>query len=90
MASAKVVLTNAEGGVWPAALEETDGRVFLTAGWPKFVEDNRLGKGEILIFKYHGRMRFVVSIFGVDAVEKAGRWSPRSGAQAAEKVRGNS
>uniref|UniRef100_A0A804QS45 TF-B3 domain-containing protein n=1 Tax=Zea mays TaxID=4577 RepID=A0A804QS45_MAIZE len=87
VASAKVVLTNAEGSsIWPVALESTDGRVFLTTGWPKFVEDNRLGKGEILIFKYHGRMRFVVSIFGVDAVEKAGRWSARSGAQAAEKT----
>ena len=87
VASTKVVLTNAQGNIWPVELEEIDGRLFLTTGWPKFVEDNCLGKGEFLIFKYYGRMHFMVSFFGVNAVEKSG-WSSGSGAQATENLEG--
>ncbi|XP_021311480.1 B3 domain-containing protein Os03g0120900 isoform X2 [Sorghum bicolor] len=83
--SAKVVLMNAQGNSWSVELEEIDGHVFLTTGWPTFVEDNCLGKGEFLIFKYDGRMHFIVSFFGVNAVEKSSSWS---GSQATENVEG--
>ncbi|CAO2194554.1 unnamed protein product [Urochloa humidicola] len=85
---AKVILKNAEGNIWPAELEGSDGRVFLTTGWAKFVEGNCLGEGEFLVFEYDGNMHFRVSVFGVNAVEKAVWPSTGSGAQATGDLRG--
>ncbi|PUZ54983.1 hypothetical protein GQ55_5G175700 [Panicum hallii var. hallii] len=79
--SAKALLKNAEGKTWPVELEEIDGRVFLTTGWSKFVKGNCLGEGEFLVVEYDGNMHFRVSVFGVNAVEKA-VWPSGSGAQA--------
>ncbi|CAM0145222.1 unnamed protein product [Urochloa decumbens] len=86
--SAMVVLKNAEGKIWPVKLEGIDGCMFLTTGWAKFVEGNCLGKGEFLVFEYDGNMHFRVSIFGVNAVEKAVWPSAGSGAQATGNFRG--
>jgi hypothetical protein len=77
---AKFVLNTAAGKTWPVEVDETDGCVFLSTGWPNFVEDNCLGEGEFLVFKSDGDMRFRVLIFGVNAVEKS-VWSSRSGAR---------
>ncbi|KAL6845073.1 hypothetical protein ACP4OV_024568 [Aristida adscensionis] len=81
LASANVILKNAQGKIWDVELQEIDGRVFLTTGWPKFVEDSCLGEGEFLVFKCDGNMHFVVLVFGVNAVEKA-VWSSGTGARA--------
>ncbi|CAO1945823.1 unnamed protein product [Urochloa humidicola] len=86
--SAKLLLKNAEGKTWPVDLEEIDGRMFLTTGWTMFVEGNCLGEGEFLVFEYDGNMHFMVSVFGVNAVEKAVWPSARSGVQTAGNFRG--
>ncbi|CAL4974298.1 unnamed protein product [Urochloa decumbens] len=86
--SATVILKNAEEKIWPVELEGIDGRVFLTTGWSKFVEGNCLGKGEFLVFEYDGNMHFRVSVFGVNAIEKAVWPSAGSGAQATGNFRG--
>ena len=78
--SANVALKNAEGKTWPVELEEIDGRMFLTTVWSKFVEGNCLREGEFLVVEYDGNMHFGVSVFGVNAVEKA-VWPSGSGAQ---------
>ncbi|KAJ1285187.1 hypothetical protein BS78_03G261000 [Paspalum vaginatum] len=83
VASAKVV--DANGHTWPVELEEIDGHVFLTSGWAKFVEGNCLVEGEFLVFKYDGNLQFMVSVFGVNAVEKA-VLSSESDAQATENL----
>ncbi|WVZ69005.1 hypothetical protein U9M48_017869 [Paspalum notatum var. saurae] len=80
-AFAKVV--NAKGHTWPVELEEINGHMFLTTGWAKFVEGNCLVEGEFLVFKYNGNMQFMVSVFGVNAVEKV---SSGSVSQATEKL----
>ncbi|TVU35258.1 hypothetical protein EJB05_17136, partial [Eragrostis curvula] len=74
--AASAQLKNAEGKTWPVALEETNGHVFLTTGWPKFVEDNCLREGEFLVVKSEGNMHFMVLVFGVNAVERS-VWSSR-------------
>ncbi|CAO1945135.1 unnamed protein product [Urochloa humidicola] len=86
--SAKLLLKNAEGKTWPVDLEEIDGRMFLTTGWTKFVEANCLREGAFLVFKYDGNMHFRVSVFGVNAVEKAVWLSAGSGVQTAGNFRG--
>ncbi|GJM93277.1 hypothetical protein PR202_ga09822 [Eleusine coracana subsp. coracana] len=85
--SAKFILSNAEGNTWPVELDEIDGRVFVTTGWPKFVEDNCLVEGEFLIFKTDGDMQFMVLVFGLNAVEKSVR-SSGSGARATGNLQG--
>lgn len=83
LGSAKII--NGKGNTWPVELEKIDGHVFLTTGWPKFVESNCLVEGEFLVFRYNGNMQFMVSVFGANAVEKA-VLSSESGAQATENL----
>lgn len=85
--SAKFIINNVQGKTWPVELDETDGRVFVTTGWPKFVEDNCLVEGEFLVFKSYGDMQLMVLIFGVNAVEKS-VWSSESGARAIGNLEG--
>jgi hypothetical protein len=84
---AKFILNNIDGKTWPVELVEIGGRVLLTTGWPKFVEDNCLGEGEFLVFKSDGDMQFTVLTFGVNAVEKSVS-SSGSGAQPTRNIEG--
>uniref|UniRef100_A0A0D9V555 TF-B3 domain-containing protein n=1 Tax=Leersia perrieri TaxID=77586 RepID=A0A0D9V555_9ORYZ len=73
--SAKGTLQNFEGKTWPVELEKLDGRVYLTTGWTKFVEDNFLRKFEFLLFRYDENMHFMVLPFSLNACEKVIRSS---------------
>lgn len=85
--SAKVTLKHPEGKTWVVQLEKVDGCVFLTTGWPKFVEDSSLMEYEFLLFRYDKGMHFMVLVFGRNACEKAIR-SSGSGAQATGSIEG--
>ncbi|KAL5778387.1 hypothetical protein ACOSP7_011313 [Xanthoceras sorbifolium] len=66
----KAVLSNDMGKVWHVDVNHVDNGVFFLDGWRKFVKDNSLEGGDLLVFKYNGDCGFSVKIFGSSACEK--------------------
>ncbi|KAK3199232.1 hypothetical protein Dsin_022647 [Dipteronia sinensis] len=64
------VLSNHMGSLWHVIVDYIDGRVFFLNGWKKFVGDNSIDSGDLLIFRYSGQCGFSVKVFGQDACEK--------------------
>ncbi|KAK0600002.1 hypothetical protein LWI29_010627 [Acer saccharum] len=64
------VLSNLLGSLWHVIVDYIDGRVLFLNGWKKFVGDNSIECGDLLIFRYNGQCGFSVKIFGQDACEK--------------------
>ena len=64
------VLTNHVGSLWHVIVDYIDGKVFFLNGWKKFVKDNSIESGDLLIFRYNGQCAFGVKVFGQDACEK--------------------
>ncbi|KAK3199231.1 hypothetical protein Dsin_022646 [Dipteronia sinensis] len=64
------VHSNHIGSLWHVIVDYIDGRVFFLNGWKKFVGDNSIDSGNLLIFRYNGQCGFSVKIFGQDACEK--------------------
>ncbi|KAI9185532.1 hypothetical protein LWI28_008182 [Acer negundo] len=58
------------GSLWHVIVDYIDGRVCFLNGWKKFVRDNSIEFGDLLIFRYNGQCGFSVKIFGQDACEK--------------------
>ena len=51
-------------------MDYIDGRVLFLNGWKKFVGDNSIECGDLLIFRYNDQCGFSVKFFGQDACEK--------------------
>ncbi|KAK1581931.1 hypothetical protein Q3G72_010319 [Acer saccharum] len=64
------VLSNHVGSLWHVVVDCIDGKVFFLNGWKKFVRDNCIECGDLLIFRYNGQCGFGVKVFGQDACEK--------------------
>ncbi|KAK2639239.1 hypothetical protein Ddye_027034 [Dipteronia dyeriana] len=64
------VLSNHMGSLWHVIVDYIDGKVFFLNGWKKFVGDNSIESGDLLIFRYNGQCGFSVKVFGQDACEK--------------------
>ncbi|TXG67147.1 hypothetical protein EZV62_008422 [Acer yangbiense] len=64
------VLSNHMGSLWHVIVDYIDGSVYFLNGWKKFVKDNSIESGDLLIFRYNGQCGFNVKVFGQDACEK--------------------
>ncbi|KAK2639241.1 hypothetical protein Ddye_027036 [Dipteronia dyeriana] len=64
------VLSNHMGSLWHVIVDYIDGGVFFLNGWKKFIGDNSIKSGDLLIFRYNGQCGFSVKVFGQDACEK--------------------
>ncbi|RWW89793.1 hypothetical protein BHE74_00001155 [Ensete ventricosum] len=68
--SKKAILQGPSGSKWHVELGKDMKDTFLTAGWPKFVEDHSLREYEFLVFQYDGDMHFTVLVFDTSACER--------------------
>ncbi|KAK4838916.1 hypothetical protein QYF36_017563 [Acer negundo] len=64
------VLSNHVGSLWHVIVDCIDGKVFFLNVWNKFVKDNSIESGDLLIFRSNGQCGFGVKVFGQDACEK--------------------
>lgn len=61
-----MILVGRNGHDWPVRLarsSSTDSIVFIGGGWKRFVEEQSLQVGDILVFRYGGDFRFDVLTF---------------------------
>nr|BAX09089.1 AP2/B3-like transcriptional factor family protein [Cryptomeria japonica] len=63
-------LIGLNGRLWPTKLCVNNGLANFRNGWEKFVSDNCLNDGEIVVFRHVTRTDFVVQIFRANGYEK--------------------
>ena len=56
--------------MWPIKLRITNGLANFRHGWGKFVSDNCLNDGDIVVFRHVTRYDFIVQIFRANGYEK--------------------
>ncbi|EYU22795.1 hypothetical protein MIMGU_mgv1a019847mg, partial [Erythranthe guttata] len=64
--SSVATLTTSRGRKWRVRLVEEEDSMVLKDGWEKFYEDNNLKITDVLLFTYHGNLRFNVGIYDQD------------------------
>ncbi|KAK9948761.1 hypothetical protein M0R45_004324 [Rubus argutus] len=62
---------------WLVYVEKVDHKFYFQDGWQKFVHENGLKGGEILVFFYAGNSEFSVDIYGKNACKKMLGKAPR-------------
>ncbi|KAL3722457.1 hypothetical protein ACJRO7_034776 [Eucalyptus globulus] len=60
---ADIVLRNLEGNTWHVVCVINKNRHFFSGGWPAFIQDNKLGTGDICVFELISSKEFRVTIF---------------------------
>ncbi|XWS22124.1 hypothetical protein CRYUN_Cryun29cG0007500 [Craigia yunnanensis] len=55
---------------WHVDVEKADNCLYFRKGWKKFVQQNSLQKGELLVFRYYGNFKFKLEIYGVNCCKK--------------------
>ncbi|CAI9099062.1 OLC1v1035823C2 [Oldenlandia corymbosa var. corymbosa] len=68
----KVLLRDRFGNFWHVVLGHEEEKTYFLGGWTRFVKQNYLGMGDMLVFKYDGIRIFDVKIFGSDSCDKRG------------------
>lgn len=65
-----VILKDLSGRIWHVDIKRNENGVFLKKGWIKFVNENRLELGQVLVFRYNSiSTSFTVRIFGRNAIK---------------------
>ncbi|KAI6701264.1 hypothetical protein NL676_015588 [Syzygium grande] len=60
---ADIVLRNLEGNTWNVVCVINRNRHYFSKGWPAFIQDNKLGTGDVCVFELLFNMEFQVTIF---------------------------
>ncbi|KAI3443889.1 hypothetical protein Pfo_000554 [Paulownia fortunei] len=68
----KVVLRHGYNNLWKVKVAKVGDKLYLQDGWPKFVEDNSIKGGDLLVFEYLSNGLFDTKIHGSSACEKKG------------------
>ncbi|CAI9786549.1 unnamed protein product [Fraxinus pennsylvanica] len=58
--------------LWPIKMAKIGNDCFFWDGWEKFVEDNSLESGDVLVFQYDGDNLFDVKLLGLSGCDKEG------------------
>ncbi|KAL0449294.1 UNVERIFIED_CONTAM: hypothetical protein Slati_1485800 [Sesamum latifolium] len=66
----KVYLRDRWNNVWPVKVARVGDDWYIRDGWVKFVDDNFLTSGDILVFEYFCDSLFNVKLYGLSATEK--------------------
>ncbi|XP_020554938.1 putative B3 domain-containing protein At5g66980 [Sesamum indicum] len=66
----KVYLRDRWNNVWPVKVAQVGDDWYIRDGWVKFVDDNFLTSGDILVFEYFCDSLFNVKLYGLSATEK--------------------
>ncbi|XP_034692148.1 putative B3 domain-containing protein At5g66980 isoform X6 [Vitis riparia] len=64
------ILRDIRGKSCHVELEEVEKDVFIKNGWQEFVRGHSVEQGDFLVFRYHGKALFDVSIFGRNGCRK--------------------
>ncbi|GMI86010.1 REPRODUCTIVE MERISTEM 39, REDUCED VERNALIZATION RESPONSE 1 [Hibiscus trionum] len=74
------ILETDDGRFWHVDVEKIDNNLCFKKGWKKFVQQNSLKMGDLIVFSYHGNFRFKLEIYGrnccrrrVETLRKHGR-----------------
>ncbi|KAL0350065.1 UNVERIFIED_CONTAM: hypothetical protein Sradi_4155700 [Sesamum radiatum] len=67
---AKVYLRDRWNNIWPVKVVQVGDDWYIRDGWVKFVDDNFLTSGDILVFEYFCDGLFNVKLYGLSATEK--------------------
>ncbi|KAI3443897.1 hypothetical protein Pfo_000562 [Paulownia fortunei] len=68
----KVVLRDRYNNLWQVKIAKVGDKLCLQDGWPKFVEDNSIKGGDLLVFEYFSNGLFDTKMYGSSACEKKG------------------
>ncbi|CAI9099064.1 OLC1v1035825C1 [Oldenlandia corymbosa var. corymbosa] len=68
----KALLRDRFGNFWQVELGHEEEKTYFLGGWTRFVKQNYLEMGDMLVFKYDGIRIFDVKIFGSDSCDKRG------------------
>ncbi|KAI3465829.1 hypothetical protein Pfo_022492 [Paulownia fortunei] len=71
-----VALRDRYNNLWQVKVEKSGDNWYFKDGWTKFVEDNLIKGGEILVYEYFCEGLFDVKIFGSSACEEKGIGGP--------------
>lgn len=63
-------LRNRDGSVWPVKVARIQNDFFFLDGWAKYVADNAVTKGDILVFHYDGSSVYDMMIFAPNMCER--------------------
>ncbi|KAL0378924.1 UNVERIFIED_CONTAM: hypothetical protein Sradi_3197900 [Sesamum radiatum] len=66
----KIYLRDRWNNVWPVKVAQVGDEWYIQDGWLKFVDDNFLTSGDILVFEYFCDSLFNVKLYGLSATEK--------------------
>ncbi|ERN03807.1 B3 domain-containing protein Os01g0723500 [Amborella trichopoda] len=68
--SENAILVSPSGKIWLVGLNKTKDCAFLQKGWSDFVKGHSLEKGEHLVLRYDGGLRFAVKIFDTNGCHR--------------------
>ncbi|KAK2969395.1 hypothetical protein RJ640_020338 [Escallonia rubra] len=68
--SGTVSLAGPSGNTWNADLIQENGGLFISEGWVTFVKDHCLERGDSLVVRYDGNLKFTVLVFDESSCEK--------------------
>ncbi|XP_060181785.1 B3 domain-containing protein At5g60140-like [Lycium barbarum] len=68
----KVSVRDRFGNTWPMGVAKTGGNYYFHYGWEKFIEQNTVEFGDLLIFDYDGNGVFDFKLLGHTCCEKKG------------------
>ncbi|XP_057502923.1 B3 domain-containing protein Os01g0723500-like [Actinidia eriantha] len=74
-ASGTVSLVGPSGNTWHVELIQHNGNLFFHDGWPAFVQDHAIERGDALVFRYDGDLHFTVQVFDQSLCEKEAAFS---------------
>ncbi|KAM5576339.1 B3 domain-containing protein [Rosa sericea] len=58
------------GQTWLVDVEKVNHKFYFQLGWNRFVQDNGLKYGQLLVFRYAGNSDFHVDMFGINTCKK--------------------
>lgn len=67
-------LRGPSGFMWTVEVEKMFNHVVFQIGWPTFVEEHRLVKADLLVFRYIGNSTFNVVLFDSSGCEREGSY----------------
>ncbi|CAI9099056.1 OLC1v1035817C1 [Oldenlandia corymbosa var. corymbosa] len=68
----KAFLRDRYGNIWQVELSNDQDKTYFHQGWPTFIKQNDLEKGDFIIFKFDGIFVFDVRLLGCDSCDKRG------------------
>ncbi|CAI9099053.1 OLC1v1035814C1 [Oldenlandia corymbosa var. corymbosa] len=68
----KAFLRDRYGNIWQVELSTDQDKTYFHQGWPAFIKQNDLEKGDFIIFMFDGILVFDVRLLGIDSCDKRG------------------